>query len=99
MNLSGYGCSKKLLWVISSLLLINLASISYAGSECDQLAALEADPLSVSAPVNFADLKAEKVIAACSEASEQAAITFSALRSAKFTGAETESGSASSAAN
>ena len=57
-----------LLWVISSLLLINLASISYAESECDQLAALEADPLSVSTPVNFADLKAEKVIAACSEA-------------------------------
>ena len=54
--------------VISSLLLINLASISYARSECDQLAALEADPLSVSAPVKFADLKAEKVIAACSEA-------------------------------
>ena len=67
MNLSGYGCSKMLLWVISSLLLINLASISYAESECDQLAALEADPLSVSAPVNFADLKAEKVTAACSK--------------------------------
>ena len=57
-----------LLRIISSLLLINLASISYAGSECDQLAALEADPLSVSEPVKFADLNAEEVIAACSEA-------------------------------
>ena len=57
-----------LLRVVSALLLINLASMSYAGSECDQLAALEADPLSVSAPVKFADLKAEKVSVACSEA-------------------------------
>ena len=53
MNLSGYGCSNMLLWVISSLLLINFASTSYAGSECDQLAAPEADPLSVSTPVNL----------------------------------------------
>ena len=57
-----------LLRVISSLLFMTLASISYAGSECDQLAALEADPLSVSMAIKFEDLNAEKVIAACSEA-------------------------------
>ena len=57
-----------LLRVLSSLFFINLASLSYAESECDKLAALEADPLSVSLPVNFADLNAEKVIVACSEA-------------------------------
>ena len=54
--------------LISSLMLINLASISYAGSECDHLAALEADPLSVSGPIRFEDLNAEMVIDACSEA-------------------------------
>ena len=54
--------------LISSLLLINLASTSYAGSECDHLAALEADPLSVSGPIRFEDLNAEMVIDACSEA-------------------------------
>ncbi len=57
-----------LLGVISSLLFITLASISYAASECDQLAALEADPLSVSMAIKFEDLNAEKVIAACSAA-------------------------------
>ena len=54
--------------LLSPLLLISLASISHAGSECDKLAALEADPLSVSISVTFADLNAEKVISACSEA-------------------------------
>ena len=57
-----------LLRVISSLLFMTLASISYAGSECDHLAALEADPLSVSMAIKFEDLNAEKVIAACSDA-------------------------------
>ena len=54
--------------VIIPLLFINVASISYAVSDCDRLAALEADPLSISVPVKFVDLNAEKVIAACSEA-------------------------------
>ena len=57
-----------LLRVLNSLLFINLASIIHAGSECDRLAALEADPFSVSLPVKFADLNAEKVIVTCSEA-------------------------------
>ena len=46
--------------VITPLLFINVASISYAVSDCDRLAALEADPLSISVPVKFVDLNAEK---------------------------------------
>ena len=42
--------------LLGALLFYNLASISHAGTPCDQLAALEADPLSVSIPVKFADL-------------------------------------------
>ena len=44
------------------------ASISHAITPCDQLAALEADPLSAALSVKFADLNAKRVIAKCTEA-------------------------------
>ena len=46
----------------------NLASIGNAVAPCDQLAALEADPLSASKSVTFTDLNAKQVIAKCTEA-------------------------------
>ena len=54
--------------LLGALLFYNVASISHAVTPCDQLAALEADPLSASIPVKFADLNAKKVIAKCTEA-------------------------------
>ena len=54
--------------LLGALFFHNFASIGYAVTTCDQLAALEADPLSASEPVKFADLKADKVIAKCTEA-------------------------------
>ena len=50
------------------LLVYNFASVSYAVSSCDRLAALEADPFSTSISVMFADLNAKRVIAKCTEA-------------------------------
>jgi len=46
--------------LLGALFFYNFASIGYAVTTCDQLAALEADPLSASEPVKFADLKADK---------------------------------------
>ena len=54
--------------LLVALLFSNLASISHAGTPCDQLAALEADPLSVTTSVTFIDLNAKQVIAKCTEA-------------------------------
>ena len=51
-----------------ALLFYHLASISHAVTPCDQLAALEADPLSASISVPFTDLNAKQVIAECTEA-------------------------------
>ena len=51
-----------------ALIFINCASISNALSSCDQLAALEADPLSTAVAVKFVDLNAKHVIAKCTEA-------------------------------
>ena len=45
-----------------------MVSICHAANPCDQLAALEADPLSASMPVKFADLNAQHVITKCTEA-------------------------------
>ena len=54
--------------LLGALLFYNLASISHAVTPCDQMAALEADPLSTSISVKFADLIAKEVIAKCTEA-------------------------------
>ncbi len=51
-----------------AILLSNYASISLAATQCDQLAALEADPLAISISVEFADLDAKRIIAKCTEA-------------------------------
>ena len=54
--------------LLVALLFCNLASISHAVTPCDQLAALEADPLSTTTSVTFTDLNAKQVIAKCTEA-------------------------------
>ena len=57
-----------LLRSLCALFFINCASTSQAVSSCDQLAALEADPLSTAVAVKFVDLNAKHVIAKCTEA-------------------------------
>ena len=49
-------------------MLVNCASISQAVTTCDQLAAVEADPLSTSVSVEFADLNPKRIITKCTEA-------------------------------
>ena len=48
-----------------------LANKAYAVEECDLLGSLEADPFSISEPVNFQDIKNTKLVKACTEALEE----------------------------
>jgi len=50
---------------------ILLANKAYAAGDCDLLASLEADPLSISEPVDFQDIQSTKLVNACTKAIEE----------------------------
>jgi len=47
-----------------------LANKAYAAGDCDLLGSLEADPLSISEPVDFQDIQSTKLVNACTKAIE-----------------------------
>ena len=51
-----------------AVMLVILGTQSKAMEDCDLMGSLEADPLSVSAPVAFADIKSQELIEACTAA-------------------------------
>ena len=48
-----------------------LANKAYAAGDCDLLGSLEADPLSISEPVDFQDIQSTKLVNACTKAIEE----------------------------
>ena len=48
-----------------------LANKAYAAGDCDLLGSLEADPLSISEPVDFQDIQNIELVNACTEAIEE----------------------------
>jgi len=57
--------------IIMLTICIVLANKAYAVEECDLVGSLEADPFSISEPVNFQDIKNTKLVKACTEALEE----------------------------
>ena len=54
--------------MVRIIILIVLATQSFAAEKCDVLGALEADPYGVSEPVRFGDIEGAKLVGACDEA-------------------------------
>ena len=57
--------------IIILAICIVLANKAYDVEECDFLGSLEADPFSISEPLNFQDIKNTKLVKACTEALEE----------------------------